>query len=52
MSDRPEWTENSELTDGEYFTMNSEMEEGFISSHFVLDHQEIIKGFSNIKSEN
>ena len=52
MNDWPESIVYSKSINGGYFTLNSRIGKGFISSHFIVYHQKLIKGFSNTESEN
>lgn len=52
MNDWPESIAYSKSINGGYFTLNSKIGEVFISSRYMVCHQKLIKGFSNIESEN
>lgn len=52
MNDWPESIVYSKPINWGYFTLNYKIDRGFISPHFMVCHQETVKGLSNIESEN
>lgn len=49
MNDWPQSVAYSKLINWGYFTLNHKIDGGFISPHFMVYLQEVVKGFGNIE---